>query len=218
MASTDDAWGRAVAGEDCATAKGQEVALGGAQVLEQPASAVGDVPDFAEPLVGWRLWLVVADGGYLWLESILYATRWSPRRALAAVCVTHRRGVLCERANAKATAAHHAPAEDCECGIYAAMQSDTLAPYLESTYPGRAAVERVLGRVRLWGKVIECDRGWRAEHAYPERIYIPTRLTSRRAADKTQAIAAGLRDYGVAVSPLRSPTAPEVILGRQGNV
>jgi hypothetical protein len=187
------------------------VSLGSARMIEQRARAVGGAPDFAEPLVGWRLWLVVADGGYLWLESVLYATRWSARRALAAVCVTHRRCILCDRAKAEASVSHHAPAEDCECGIYAAMRPDTLAPYLDSTYPGRTAVERVLGRVRLWGKVIECEHGWRAEHAYPERIYVPTRLNPTQAVDKAQAIAAGLRDYGVPVSLLRSRTTPEVI-------
>ena len=28
------------------------------------------------------------------------------------------------------------------------------------------------GRVLLWGTVVECRQGWRASHAYPERIYV----------------------------------------------
>ena len=28
-------------------------------------------------------------------------------------------------------------------------------------------IGRLLGQVALWGKVVECERGWRAERAYP---------------------------------------------------
>jgi hypothetical protein len=31
---------------------------------------------------------------------------------------------------------------------------------------------RVAGRVRLWGTVVECERGWRASHAYPSRLLV----------------------------------------------
>jgi hypothetical protein len=44
-----------------------------------PVSDVERAPDLIAPLVGWRLRLVVADGGYLWLESVLYPIRRSPR-------------------------------------------------------------------------------------------------------------------------------------------
>jgi hypothetical protein len=170
----------------------------------RPAVASGTVaPDYASPLVGWRLWLVVADGGYLWLESLLYAIRWSPRRALDARCVPHRRCYLCNQAEVDAALTHSAPDEACECGIYAAASPDTLAPYLDSTYPGGSAVERVLGRVRLWGKVVECERGWRGEHAYPDRIYVPCRPPAEHNPQNALEIAAGLRDYGIPVSLLR---------------
>ena len=33
---------------------------------------------------------------------------------------------------------------------------------------------RVLGRVALWGKVVECEWGWRGARAYPALIYVPT--------------------------------------------
>jgi hypothetical protein len=173
---------------------------------------VETAPDYAEPILGWRLWLVVADGGYLWLESLLYAIRWSPRRALDARCVPHRRCDLCNQAEVHAAPTHPAPDAACECGIYAAASADTLAPYLDSTYPGRPSLERVLGRVRLWGKVIECERGWRAERAYPERLYVPGRLgAEREARNNALEIVAGLRDYGVRVSLLRWRTTPEII-------
>jgi hypothetical protein len=164
-------------------------------------------PDYAEPIVGWRLWLVVADGGYLWLESLLYSTRWSPRRALSAHCISHRRCYLCNRAEVHTAPTHHAPHEDCDCGIYAAASPTTLAPYLDSSYPGRSSVERVLGQVRLWGTVIECERGWRAQYAYPDRLHVPQRSTS----EASREIAAGLCNYAVPISLLPWDANSDVI-------
>jgi hypothetical protein len=185
---------------------------GPANTIESsPTSAFARAPDLIEPIVGWRLWLVVADGGYLWLESMLYPIRWSPRRALDARCVPHRRCYLCDPAEVQAATGHCAPDEECECGIYAARSPDTLAPYLDSTYTGRAAVGRVLGRVRLWGKVIVGERGWRAEHAYPHAIYVPDRLAPRQEAYEALDVTAGLRDFGIPVNLLRWRSTPEII-------
>ena len=36
---------------------------------------------------------------------------------------------------------------------------------------------RVLGRVSLWGDVVECAWGWRASFAYPAQIYVPDRVS-----------------------------------------
>jgi hypothetical protein len=162
-------------------------------------------------VLGWRLWLVIPDGGYLWLESLLYATRWSPRRSLDARCIPHRRCYLCDRDDIHAAETHAAPDPDCECGIYAAAAPGTLAPYLDSGYPGRAHVERVLGQVQLWGTVIECERGWRGQHAYPARLFIPLRDSDERSRRSAAEITAGLRDYGVPVSALRWNETPDVI-------
>jgi hypothetical protein len=69
----------------------------------------------------------------------------------------------------------------------------------------------VIGQVRLWGKVIECERGWRAALAYPERLYVPMRPADERARRRSAEIAAGLRDYGVPVEPMLSQTTVEVL-------
>jgi hypothetical protein len=152
--------------------------------LVTPATARVAAPDLAAPIVGWRLWLVVADGGYLWLESVLRNVRWSPLRPLRAVCVPHHRP--------DAAGGHAAPRLDCDCGIYAARTPEPLASYLDSAFPGRPTVARALGRVRLWGEVIECERGWRGELAYPDALFIPTRESI-----PAHQVTAGLRDYGV---------------------
>ena len=87
----------------------------------------------------------------------------------------------------------------------------TLAPYLDSSYPGRASVERVLGQVRLWGTVIECERGWRGEHAYPDRLFVPRRPATTSSHEFAAEIAAGLRDYGIPISLLRWEATPDVV-------
>jgi hypothetical protein len=183
----------------------------GKSALTMPVNPPDRAPDFVEPIVGWRLWLVVADGGYLWLESMLYPIRWSPRRALDARCVPHRRCYFCNPREVEMFPTHPAPDEECQCGIYAARSPETLAPYLDSALLGRMAVERVLGRVRLWGKVIAAERGWRGEHAYPDAIYVPNRLTPKQELHKAVEVAGGLRDYGVPVELLRWQTTPEII-------
>ena len=61
---------------------------------------------------------------------------------------------------------HAAPLLACACGIYAARRPEDALVYLTGRdEPG--VVGRVLGRVALWGLVVEAEHGWRAEHAYP---------------------------------------------------
>jgi hypothetical protein len=175
------------------------------------ATEAAIAPDLIEPIVGWRLWLVVEDGGYLWLESVLYPIRWLPQRALVARCVPHRRCYLCRPREVQSFPSHPAPDEECECGIYAARNPGMLAPYLDSAYPGRKAVERVLGRVRLWGEVIEAERGWRGQYAYPDTIYVPRRLAAKLAPHTGLAVADGLRDYGLPVQYLRDRATLEIV-------
>jgi hypothetical protein len=36
--------------------------------------------------------------------------------------------------------------------------------------------DRVIGRVALWGDVVEGPFGWRASHAYPVELFVPVPL------------------------------------------
>lgn len=62
---------------------------------------------------------------------------------------------------------------------------------------------RVLGQVHLCGTVIECERGFRAGHAYPSRIYVPVEQSDapahRRNGATCDELVHGLADYGVPV-------------------
>lgn len=147
-------------------------------------------PDYAEPVVGWRVWLVAPVDGALRLRSVLYPTVWRPRRPHAAQCAPGR----------GYREAHVVPHARCGCGIYAAADVGTAVDYFDGYAPDAAdAVYRVIGRVNLWGTVIESDRGWRAARAYPERLFVPARsldgVTDATATD----VAFALTAYGVPV-------------------
>ena len=109
-------------------------------------------PDYAEPLIGWRVWCVVETADGLRLASVIHDELWPVGQELVARCQTERH--------------HEAPVEACACGIHAAREPAYVLSYLR----GRdepTVVARVLGRVALWGRVVEHAGGWRASHAYP---------------------------------------------------
>jgi hypothetical protein len=110
-------------------------------------------PDLAAPLVGWRVWRVDTR---LRLRSALHDELWLPREPFVAECA----------------ADHAAPEERCTCGVYAVRRPDRAQAYLIGRNSPEA-VHRVLGRVALWGRVVECADGWRAERAYPLQLWIP---------------------------------------------
>ena len=89
------------------------------------------------------------------------------------------------------------------------------ARYLEGrTWADALSVHRVIGTVSLWGRVVECARGWRASRAYPRRIYVPgTRAPYWLRAERAEEVALGLTDYDVPVELLDSHTrGPEELV------
>jgi hypothetical protein len=155
-------------------------------------------PDVAGVIDAWRVWQVVPrDGGYL-LASALREKLWLPGRVLHARCLRE----VPERTWAPR---HAAPVAGCDCGVYGAGLS-LIARYLDDDAMP-AAGSRVLGVVSLWGTVVECEKGFRASHAYPKRIYVPRDTRCARRARPTAELAAGLGVYGVPVDVLGVPRA-----------
>jgi hypothetical protein len=152
-----------------------------------------------EPIVGWRTWLVVQESEGFRLRSLVYDTLWSPRNELVARCL-HRALPFAWRRRSK----HVPPARGCGCGIYAARGPEEAAAYLEGrTWADAFSIHRVIGTVSLWGRVVECTRGWRAARAYPKRIYVPTtRAPYWLRAERAGEVALGLTDYDVPVELL----------------
>jgi hypothetical protein len=109
-------------------------------------------PDYAEALIGWRVWCVVRTREGIRLASVIKDDVWPESAELVARCLVD--------------ATHAAPVQSCSCGVYAAREPATVWTYLRGRdEPG--TIGRVLGRVLLWGRVVEHEHGWRASHAYP---------------------------------------------------
>lgn len=175
-------------------------------------------PDYAEPIVGWRLWHVAERDGALRLRSPLYRTPWPPQTELVASC---RRGLeaglslyLPRRSR------HPSPDPVCSCGVHGGRTATDAAAYLTKLFKPRDDVlHRVIGTVSLWGTVVECERGWRASHAYPRQIYVPVpskrnRLFPvgdlRRPARPPAEIADALAEYGVTVELVECASLSEL--------
>jgi hypothetical protein len=121
-----------------------------------------------EPIVGWRSWRVLPfdrlDGTRTYrlcaIGTLGVPKVWQPLRATEAVC-------------SKYASEHESPWPDCECGIWALRRSEDarrrMVVYMQTQGEPAGWAH---GRVSLWGRVIEHEHGWRAQHVYPYAITI----------------------------------------------
>jgi hypothetical protein len=149
-------------------------------------------PDYVEPTIGWRTWGLAGDGHVTRLSSPFLHANWQPRVAFVATCDQR----------------HRAPEEHCGCGVYALREAKEAAQY---TGDSLAALDRALGSVFLWGRVIECELGWRASHAYPQQILVPAQDPTGKLFPDLDDVLAQLSVYGVPVLPLVGDTSREVL-------
>ena len=114
----------------------------------------------AEPLVGFRRWGCRRGGLY---SGIFVAGRFVPNPALGMVAprapqrpwpTDHDRVAKCF-----ALRGHDAPHRDCRCGF--------SAYYALTAEPELPAPEAVWGAIVAWGRIVECETGFRAQHARP---------------------------------------------------
>jgi hypothetical protein len=85
---------------------------------------------------------------------------WEPRQKVEAECrplgtPTHGR--------------HRSPEFNCWCGVWGFSNLEKLLSALV-TYRVSA-----IGKVSLWGRVIETEDGYRAQYAYPQELWLPDR-------------------------------------------
>ncbi len=126
------------------------------------------------------------------------ATRWSPQTPLRALCRE-----ICLEPVLNHRTPHETPHEGCTCGIYARKAPPTNAT--------------CWGEVYLWGKVIECESGYRAEFAYPKSLTVVG--TAELA--KALAIAYGVEVTLVERDPVPAPQpmpVPQPMLPNYGSV
>jgi hypothetical protein len=159
----------------------------------------GPVPDYIEPVEAWRVWRVGMREGRVVLLSLFAGTVWEPCVPLSATCTQRHRPRW--RPWRVEPSEHGAPELDCRCGIYGVSSVAAARAYLES--PALLCRdERVIGRVALWGSVVEGQRGWRGELAYPIELFVPSAAVLhsgfRRRADLDEILLA-LESYRVPV-------------------
>jgi hypothetical protein len=174
---------------------------------------VSAAPDYCEPVVGWRVWSLAVADGQARLGSHVSPAVWSPGEELVATCDARRREL--RRPWRVRPTEHAAPAPGCTCGVHAMGNIRYLTTYLtpaDRPYAWlRPLVHHVIGRVALWGDVVEGSRGWRAARAYPAEVWLPQLDVDRRDVAGSEAFALDLADYGVPVHLCDGCTARDVI-------
>jgi hypothetical protein len=126
-----------------------------------------------EPIIGWRLWHVLP--GERRLRPIFKrGLVWKPREAQEAVCPEE---------------SHDVPDEKCRCGVYTVCHAMLLQEVHWDRHPPKGVPPLpgviVVGQVALWGRIIQHERGWRSQFAYPSHLYVFSEDAD---------LAAGLRD------------------------
>ena len=119
---------------------------------------------------------------------------WPPGRVLRAVCVE---------------VGHPAPAERCNCGLYANPDLEALRQHGLCLAPDVI----VLGQVALWGKVVDDEPSLRGEFAYPARLsLVVDSLVDGTAPDE---LVEGLGAYRV---PVHTTTLDEAVAGMSADM
>lgn len=111
----------------------------------------------AEPIKAWRAWHVDPTGSliataqhYVWKEGQNTCT--------------------CVKTDISVIKSHHIPPEiDCACGFWALKTQDDVFNYFNA--------EIVVGEIEMWGKIVEAENGYRAEHARIIRLFLPSRYS-----------------------------------------
>lgn len=138
------------------------------------------VADRVRPSLGYRAWRLDAAGHlqspYAYVSS---GVCWPSKRPLVAKCTYED---------------HQAPSEECDCGIYTKA---TLQGVRKHFWTDSANL--VFGEVALWGKVVEHDDGYRAQYAYPTRLFVAKGA-------KTTTLTLLAKSYGVPVEVLPTLT------------
>jgi hypothetical protein len=151
------------------------------------------------------MWSIATDRGRSRLASPLFRAIWPPTSELAAVCeARHHRPWRRRRRD------HAVPVARCSCGVHAMSEPRYLSTYILPPVSAQV-VRRAIGRVSLWGRVIEGSCGWRAAAAFPAEIWLPQADSAGRRIEDIDAVAMDLADYGVPVHICDAMTPRRVV-------
>lgn len=122
-----------------------------------------EAPDLIEPFVGWKGLLADTAGS---LSSPAVRADWPARKKFVAACDLHK--------------AHKPPVKSCGCGIYAVKTFEDLKEHGYNMLGDREQTlywpeqTYVVVQVALWGEVVEGRIGYRAQYAYPQKVWVPS--------------------------------------------
>lgn len=119
-----------------------------------------------EPILAWRVWRLFRDRPGR-LISTNYELAWPKRKPMRAHCLPTMFGKP-----TNGVARHEAPSGKHGCGIYSVRTPEQALTWCVSQ-PVYA-----IGVLALWGTVLECPGGYKAEFAYPQRLWLATRKLS----------------------------------------
>jgi hypothetical protein len=125
-------------------------------------------------LLGWRQWAVDTEGRLRpawtpWSPFPPEFLLWRPDGLTRARCLRGRHPA------APGTEPDPAPAEGCVCGLYAWRDPTALVAAARPRWTARPII---VGAVRLGGRMIVAERGYRAELGYPAAIVDPLGVVS----------------------------------------
>ena len=115
-----------------------------------------------EPIVGWRQWNFMFPH---FLANVGNDTLYVPREKMEARCLQYSNffGNSIRKDHEGA-----APQPNCGCGIYAFKTKEQLLHETDAVFH---KVRIVYGEINLWGTIIEHETGYRAQYAYPKRLW-----------------------------------------------
>lgn len=148
-----------------------------------------DLGTLTTPIVGYRDFIIGGDIDPVLVSRNLHV--WPEYQEMRARCTRNR------------NTTHPAPEEGCTCGIYA---------YDKPDHWDLGRRPQLYGEVFMWGRVLICKTGYRAEYAYPKQLFMPMSATPHH----DQNVAAALSDkYGIPVHlvPKTDRRDPSDILG-----
>lgn len=152
-----------------------------------PASLSSTVPKGARPedygitegvqrsktaLHGWRMWDLSPDPP--WRLRSLHNLRtkdkgWPPMEPMIGTC---------NGADPSEILDHKCPSWEHRCGVHAVKDIPQLKRWGNPTVGPISTYVRVIGDIEMWGRVLEYAEGFRAEWAYPSKLYLPSTLPS----------------------------------------
>lgn len=140
-----------------------------------PGTDTMSVPDRMGEVIGWRAWNVISLGRILRLRSKVHAAHWPTDDWVYAECsgASWQRGRDSQARMCDSSEDGRCPGEHCACGLYAAASAEQLDDLSYATTYMQGGSISVVGQVAMAGKIIEGDKGWRAEKARVYKLYVP---------------------------------------------